>query len=303
LLVATQLRAIVSAIWLGTAVDGALGLRAGLQVLTDTLVVTLAFLVVGAVIIFAVSGRRREIGRAFDLACVAVLPLVFVELAAGTVMTALDVELVRPAAMLVAGVAYAWTAALVVLAALSVRSRRAIDDEVPLFARRAGWGVGLLVLAGIAAQGIWLVGHLENVRPMTQGTPAPRLFLPHIGANGDFTTAFDLTKYKGKVVVLDFWATWCNPCLKSMPHLDRLQRQHPEIAVVAINIDDAAEARALFDERHYSMQLVFGDQPAQDRYGVSAIPHTVVIDREGIVRHVFRGGGADLEAAVIPLLR
>ncbi|HUS33051.1 MAG TPA: TlpA disulfide reductase family protein [Kofleriaceae bacterium] len=138
---------------------------------------------------------------------------------------------------------------------------------------------------------------------MTQGDPAPQLVLPHIGANGDFTTAFDLAQLKGKVVILDFWATWCNPCLKSMPHLDQLQRRHPEIAVVAINIDDPAGARALFDERRYSMQLVFGDQPAQDRYGVSAIPHTVVIDRSGVVRSVFRGGGADLERAIAPLLK
>jgi peroxiredoxin len=88
-----------------------------------------------------------------------------------------------------------------------------------------------------------------------------------------------------------------------MPHLDQLQRRHPDVAVIAINIDDPAQARALFDERQYSMQLVFGDQAAQQRYGVSAIPHTVVIDRSGVVRQVFRGGGADLEAAVIPLLK
>jgi thiol-disulfide isomerase/thioredoxin len=303
LLVATQLRAIVGAIWLGTAVEGALGLRAMVQILTDTLVVMLAFLVVGAAIIFVASGRRRELGRAFDIACVAVLPLVFVQLVTGPFLTAFDLELERAGAILVSGIAYVWTVGLVVLAVINASSRQAIDDSVPVLARRAGWGVGLLSVAGLAVQGIWIVSHLDSVRPMAKGDPAPQLFLPHIGAKGEFTDAFDLAKHKGKVVVLDFWATWCNPCLRSMPHLDQLQRTHPEIAVVAINIDDPVEARALFDQRHYSMQLVFGDQPAQDRYGVSAIPHTVVIDRSGVVRYVFRGGGADLEAAVIPLLR
>lgn len=303
LLLATQLRAVVSAIWLGFAVAGTLGLRAGLQILTDSLVVTLGFLVVGALVIFAANGRRRELGRGFDAACVAVLPLVLVDLVVGSVLGAVDLELVRPAQLVVTAIAFIWTAALIVLAVGVARSRRAIDSDIPTSARRAGWAVGLLALAGFAGQGIWLVTHLDRVRPMTQGDPAPPLFIPHIGAQGDFTTAFDLSKQKGKVVVLDFWATWCNPCLKAMPHLDQLQRRHPEVAVVAINIDDPVEARALFDQRQYTMQLAFGDQEAQNRFGVSAIPHTVVIDRSGVVRVVFRGGGADLEAAVIPLLK
>jgi thiol-disulfide isomerase/thioredoxin len=302
-LLATQLRALVSAIWLGFAVAGTLGLRAAVQVLTDSLVVTLGFLVVGALVIFAAGGWRRELGRAFDAACVAVLPLLLVDLGAGAVLSAFDLELVRPAQLAVTALAFIWTGALVAFGVIVALSRRAIDSEVPTSARRAGWAVGLVALAGIAGQGIWLVTHIDRVRPMSQGDPAPQLYLPHIGPNGDFTTAFDLSKEKGKVVVLDFWATWCNPCLKSMPHLDRLQRSHPEIAVIAINIDEPADARALFDERQYSMQLVFGDQAAQNKYGVTAIPHTVVIDRSGVVRYVFRGGGANLEAAVIPLLK
>jgi thiol-disulfide isomerase/thioredoxin len=303
LLVATQLRGIVGGIWLGTAVEGSLGLRAVVRILTDTLVVDLGFLVLGAIVIFAVGGGKREIGRSFDLACVAVLPLLFVDLAASAVLTAFDVELLRPATVVLSLVAYLWTAVLVALAVIETRSRRAIDSEIPTSARRAGWAIGVLALAGLAVQGIWLVIHLERVRPMTQGDQAPALFLPHIGPKGEFTTPFELATYKGKVVVLDFWATWCNPCLKAMPHLDQLARRHPEIAVIAINIDEPAEARALFDERQYSIELVFGDQAAQDRYGVTAIPHTVVIDRAGVVRRVFRGGGADLERAIAPLLK
>lgn len=303
LLLATQLRGLVGAIWLGTKVNGSLGLRAALQILTDTLVVDLAFLVVGALVIYVVSGPKRETGRAFDLACVAILPLVFVDLGGSVVMTLTGLELVRPAMIGLSLIAYLWTAALVALAVFGARSRRAADATVTLGARRMGWAVGSLVLVGIAAQGIWLVNHLERVRPMSQGDPAPALFLPHIGPKGDFKEPFELAREKGKVVVLDFWATWCNPCLKSLPHLDQLQRKHPEIAVIAINTDDPAEARALFDQRQYSMQLVYGDQAAADRYGVQAIPHTVLIDRNGVVRRVFRGGGADLESAVNALLK
>jgi thiol-disulfide isomerase/thioredoxin len=139
------------------------------------------------------------------------------------------------------------------------------------------------------------------VRPMTPGDPAPQLALPRITGANQLGETVSLPA--GKVTVLDFWATWCGPCLKSMPHLDALARRHPEIAVLAINIDDPAEAWALFDERKYAMTLLAGDRATSDRYGVSAIPHTVVIDRNGNVRRVFRGGAMDLEREVQALLK
>jgi hypothetical protein len=73
--------------------------------------------------------------------------------------------------------------------------------------------------------------------------------------------------------------------------------------VVAINIDDANAAWQLFDERKYAMTLLAGDRDTADRYGVAAIPHTVVIDRAGRVKRVFRGGPMDLEREVTTLLK
>ena len=107
----------------------------------------------------------------------------------------------------------------------------------------------------------------------------------------------------GKIVVLVFWATWCGPCLKAMPKLEAFARRHPEIAVLAINLDDAVQARAIFSERGYTLTLLAGDQKTSDRYGVTSIPHTVLIDRAGTVRRVFRGSVADLEREVALLLK
>ena len=99
--------------------------------------------------------------------------------------------------------------------------------------------------------------------------------------------------------MLDFWATWCGPCLRAMPKLDELAARHPDVDVIAVNLDDAAAARAMFDERGWTrLVLLADDGDASQRYNVSSIPHTVVIDRDGIVRHVSRGGPFDAEAAV-----
>lgn len=295
-LIATQLRGIVGAIWLGSAVAGGLGMQALVRVLSDAVVVDLGFLVISAVVIWAGSGRKREIGRAFDVACVAILPLVFVDLVATVIVTALSVHVPHAVMVALSIAAYAWTAVWVVLAVLEARSAaRAVDDMVA--ANRAGWGIVGVALVGLAVQGIWLVNHLDNVRPMQTGQAAPTFTLPVIGQQ----TSFALKP--GKVTVLDFWATWCNPCLKSLPKLEALHKAHPEIDVVAINIDDAADAASLFKEEGYTMLLLQGDQQTSAQYGVDAIPHTVVIDKAGRVQRVLRGGHNDLEAIIQPLLR
>jgi thiol-disulfide isomerase/thioredoxin len=302
-LFATQLRAIIAATWLGVVVEPSLGVRAIVQTLSDALVLVLGCLVVAAAIIYVASGPRREVGRSFDLACVAALPLLFVDLAASVVVYAADLA-VPPAVMwTLSTISYVWSAALVVVAALE--ARRASPSPVgPLgLPRRAGWGVALVALAGMVVQVVWLARHLDHVRPMTAGDPAPDFTLPRIAGTDQLGEPLSLSQTRGKIVVLDFWATWCGPCLKAMPKLDALARRDPDIVVIAINIDDANAAFALFEERKYSMALLAGDELTSERYGVAAIPHTVVIDRAGTVRRVFRGGTAELEREVAALLK
>jgi peroxiredoxin len=88
----------------------------------------------------------------------------------------------------------------------------------------------------------------------------------------------------------------------SMPRLEKLARSHPDVAVITINLDDPVAARALFNQQGYTMKILADDGDASERYGVSSIPHTVVIDRRGAVREVIRGTGADL-AAIVETLR
>jgi thiol-disulfide isomerase/thioredoxin len=299
-LIATQLRGIVGAIWLGSTVQGSLGMQAFVRILTDALIIDLGFLVIGALVIWAGTGGRRELGRSFDVACVCVVPLILVDLVGTVIITALDIHVPREVMIALSIVAYLWTAVWIVLAVLELRSEAAADQSTRL-AQRAGWAIGVIVLAGVAVQGIWLVNHLENVRPMTQGQAAPDFTLPSM-IDG---SRFSLASTKGQVTVLDFWAPWCQPCIRSLPHLEALHRKYPEVNVVTINIDAEETEMALeeFKERGYTMRLLQGDRETSSRYGVDAIPHTVIINKSGTVERVLRGGHNDFESVVKPLLK
>jgi len=80
-----------------------------------------------------------------------------------------------------------------------------------------------------------------------------------------------------------------------MPHLAAFAKQHPDVDVLAVSMDeDTNDAREFWDENHYPMTLLHDDHDTSSRFGVTQIPHTVVIDRAG--RVAASGGGLDLEA-------
>lgn len=301
-LAATQLRGLATAVWLGTAVASGFGMRAAVRVLSDALVFDLSMLVVGALAIFGLAGARRSLGRAFDLACVAVLPLLFVRLAATVLVQAARTTVSPAVSALLVLVPVVGMGAVIVLA---IRPARTAPARVPppppavaAPARMIGWCVIALAVLGTVTQTLWIAMHLDRVKPMKTGEPAPAFALAEIGPTGALGDRVALASTLGKVTVLDFWATWCGPCLASMPRLEKLARSHADVAVLTINLDDAPAARALFDQRGYTMKLLADDGDTSDRYGVSSIPHTVIIDRAGAVREVVRGADRDLAALV-----
>jgi len=310
LLAATQLRGLAAAAWLATEVSLGQGVRALRPVLTGTLAVDLGLLLLGALSVFAVTGARRDLGRAFDLACVAALPLVVVDLVATVAVRAAGVTAVPAAASwLLSALSYGWMGALIALAIRPARSvgrvPAASAPEGASAVRAARWlggGVAAVAALGAALQVAWIAGHLELVKPMKTGERAPAIELPRIEAGGALGDRVTLASSGGKVIVLDFWATWCGPCLAAMPRLDQLARSHPDVTVIAINIDDPAAARTMFDQRGWVMTLVADDGDASQRYGVSSIPHTVIVDRRGMVRQVIRGARSDL-AVIVETIR
>jgi cytochrome c biogenesis protein CcmG/thiol:disulfide interchange protein DsbE len=100
-----------------------------------------------------------------------------------------------------------------------------------------------------------------------------------------------LNSYRGKVVVLNFWASWCAPCLEEIPSLDALQRQLPQIAVIGVSTDeDAAAYHQFLTDHHVGFTTIRdGSQRTNTSYGTLRFPETYVIDPHGNIRRKFIG--------------
>lgn len=98
----------------------------------------------------------------------------------------------------------------------------------------------------------------------------------------------DLSAYKGKVVYLDFWASWCVPCRKSFPWLNELAKKYPDdLVVVGINVDNERAAAMKFLEKYpASFPLVFDPKGTlATRFKLEGMPSSVLIGRDGNVAH------------------
>lgn len=162
----------------------------------------------------------------------------------------------------------------------------------------ASWRIVVIVLIGaiLAAVGfaVYLksglndeepptkLGGIENFIPAREITRAPMTeFLELSGAK------INLERFRGKVVVLNLWATWCTPCVAEMPMLDRLQQQLAPlgVVVVALSIDRGGPpvVQGFFNEHEIKHLGVYVDPTmrAQGDFKVIGLPTTVLIDRDG----------------------
>ena len=135
-----------------------------------------------------------------------------------------------------------------------------------------------LILLGVLATGCDRGSHPRNI-----ATPAPQ-FVVSDGAN-----SADLSKLRGHIVLLNFWATNCAPCIEELPSLLALQRQMPNLEIVAVSSDEDPAAYQYFLTRHNINLLTIRepDQKTAKLYGTVQIPETYVIDRNGVLRRKF----------------
>ena len=139
---------------------------------------------------------------------------------------------------------------------------------------------------------------------VTVGDPAPDAPLPRL--EGDGTES--LADYRGRWVLVNFWASWCIPCREEAPALERFQQQHggPQFTVVGIDTRDLSDDGREF-VRQYGLsypQLRDGDGDAGDDFGTTGVPENYLVDPAGKVRLLVRGPVSEeyLSEEVAPLL-
>ena len=134
--------------------------------------------------------------------------------------------------------------------------------------------------------------------------PAPAWQLKDV--NG---TVVSFDQFKGKVVVLDFWATWCAPCRSEIPGYVALQEKYARAGLVMVGVSLDREGpevvKKFMTEQKINYQIVLGDEKIAEAFGgVEAIPTTFIIDRQGTIR--YRKVGAmpadEFESVVTPVL-
>ncbi len=109
----------------------------------------------------------------------------------------------------------------------------------------------------------------------------------------DGETVVSFEEYLGKKVLLNFWATWCGPCVGEMPALQRLSEEYPdELVVLAVNCgEDQKTVQQFVEDNGYTFPVVLDtDYAIQDMFGgVTSIPETVIIDEEGYIVTITTG--------------
>lgn len=107
----------------------------------------------------------------------------------------------------------------------------------------------------------------------------------------DGTSTVHLASYRGQVVLVNFWATWCEPCLVELPSLLELHHEQPKLVILAVSIDEDSDAYTHFVAwRH--MDLITVRDPSQSAaklFHTDMWPETYVIDRNGIIRSKYVG--------------
>ncbi len=125
----------------------------------------------------------------------------------------------------------------------------------------------------------------RGAHPAQMNKPAPDFTV------SDGTSRVRLADYRGKVVLVNFWASWCEPCLIELPSLLQLHRDQPNLVILAVSIDEDPDAYTRFITRRHVDLITVRDpsQSAAKLFHTDMWPETYVVDRKGVIRSKYVG--------------
>lgn len=136
-----------------------------------------------------------------------------------------------------------------------------------------------------------------------RGTIAPDFNLTQLDGQ-----PLQLSSYRGKIVLLDFWATWCDPCREETPHLVELQQKYADrgLQIIGVSMDDSPDpVRSFYQQFHMNYPVVMGNAKIGELYGgVLGLPIAFVLDRQGriVAKHIGATDVGVFEQDVLKLL-
>ncbi len=155
--------------------------------------------------------------------------------------------------------------------------------------RKQKW-LQLLILCGIVAAGFLAIGgslFSQEEKPPEKGDAMLDFTLD--GLDGQ---ANSLASYKGQPIVLNFWGTFCEPCVREMPLLERFHQEHVDegLQVIGVNLNEpVVSVRSFVRETDVSFQILLDKDVVRKRYGVLYFPTTFFIDKDGTIQEILIG--------------
>lgn len=149
----------------------------------------------------------------------------------------------------------------------------------------------ILVVLMLAAFG--LVAHTVFEIATGPLPPGPGIPAPQFSTTTPDGAAIGLAQYKGQVVLVDFWATWCPPCIASMPSLERVYAEYKDKGFVVVGVNQEAGdedlVRKFLRDRSITFPIGMDNGRISRDYGVFTFPTSFLIGKDGVIRATYRG--------------
>lgn len=141
--------------------------------------------------------------------------------------------------------------------------------------------VGIVLLFGLIGAAFYQIMNPED-KPAGAKVGASAADFTLLDTEGNEVS---LSDYKGKKIFLNFWATWCNPCKKEMPEMEKIHQKYDDVIILAVNLDTKKDIKGFMNEHELTFPALLDvEEKVNDQYEVVSIPTSFFIDEEGIIR-------------------